>query len=280
MICILNIILCAQNITNSSEINDANGNIRLYYVPLYYSPIELQNRMYHEYNINKENDRNLSNVSETEALRMQASKKCNSQILRNVIKNIKKQLFDCQKKIEQFIETMEQKKPKKIACSKVKLKNKHEKNTHKCYMAIGRLKWNSLYKLINIQLPNIKNKIKNLKLSIKIRNILLEFVKLLDLFLTVYDKKVKINGSYSYDYRIIIHNYNIEIYSLFNYIPILETFDKIKYELTLYKCEDINAQVGLNTILDSIRDKLIALSEKSTLAKETYEKINQIFNSK
>ncbi|WUR02876.1 uncharacterized protein VNE69_03097 [Vairimorpha necatrix] len=188
-------------------------------------------------------------------------------------------IFACEKKIQNFIEKIKnginlekERNPSFIENSNTNLHIK------KYYAALRQLKVKDLYKLKKIQVPLIKKKTRELCVPLDVRNIIFEFLKILESFLSVYDMKMKLHKNLSNAQRINVHNFNINIFSLFPSVPMIETLELMDDNLRTYKYENIYMRIQVNAILYLIKTKLFKLSSISDKAVEIYKKLNLIYN--
>ncbi|WUR04647.1 uncharacterized protein VNE69_09199 [Vairimorpha necatrix] len=84
-------------------------------------------------------------------------------------------------------------------------------------------------------------KIENLCLKKETYNLITQVVSIFKEFMTIFDlrRKYGSNKIYSAYNKISTNNYNKEVLLLFNYIPIIKTFQDVEEELKHSKCEDI-----------------------------------------
>ncbi|WUR02989.1 uncharacterized protein VNE69_03202 [Vairimorpha necatrix] len=205
----------------------------------------------------------------------------NAQILQNITNEIKKYLYACENRIKTFITVMELKSISKREIGvHIEKYKKVEDHINKHYKEITRIKNNFLYQLTLLTFPQIKREIENSDAPTEIKYIFFEFIKLFEFFLTVYNMKIKMNGYILNKHRIDIHNYNIEIFSLFKYIPIIETLEIMNNKLRLYDYKNTFIKQRVINVYWLIKHKLVLLSNRSDIAKEIYEKLNQIYNNK
>ncbi|WUR02261.1 uncharacterized protein VNE69_01200 [Vairimorpha necatrix] len=176
--------------------------------------------------------------------------------------DIEKYILECRKKIEEYENKMKtwssQLNETDINIEKPDeyVLNRYKNNTEETIKII--------YDLRNEQLPQITVEIGALNGPIEIKNLLLEFINLIYSFLLIYnmEKEILIPHS-SNEYRIKICNYNIEIFSLFKHIPLIETLEIMKKKLELYEYTNINIWWEIIKIFDSLKAKLDILLIKS-----------------
>ncbi|WUR03288.1 uncharacterized protein VNE69_04114 [Vairimorpha necatrix] len=196
-------------------------------------------------------------------------------------RHLRNQLSECKNKIENFID---QKKKiiitgyEKITTN-IKSMKSHE-HVFELYIQISKISQSYLYYLKKRQLPRIKNEIIALRINFDIGNLILEFIRIFEFFLTVYDMKKKIapNKKISNKYRIKIHNYNIGIFSVFNYIPIIEIFESLKQQMSINKSLDYNLHVKIVKIIGCLRGYLFNLSSRTKYTIKLYNELNRIYN--
>ncbi|WUR04541.1 uncharacterized protein VNE69_09096 [Vairimorpha necatrix] len=135
-----------------------------------------------------------------------------------------------------------------------------------------------IYSLDNKRLQNLSKLIVSLDVDDYIKDMLLEFIKVFKLFIKIYDKRENIihNKFLATKYFVKLIRYNIEIMSVFNYIPIVETFKQVEIDLLSkeYKSELIKAEV--RSILKSITRDLFSLMYRSNEVIRIYEKCIEV----
>ncbi|WUR04025.1 uncharacterized protein VNE69_07094 [Vairimorpha necatrix] len=196
---------------------------------------------------------------------------------------IRKKMFECENKIIVFIENKKTKLKSKIIKYPRIIRNiRSDKDIKKNYEKIKRLKYNDIHKIKKIKLPRIKTEFYKSQLPSVLREIISKFIKLFERFLMIYDMKIdlSINSMLTTAQRIKIHDYNIEILSLFNHIPIIETTKKLENKLRLHNNENVSIHKNTDKILRSIKKILLTLSSKSDEVTKNFEVLNQIYNNK
>ncbi|WUR03903.1 uncharacterized protein VNE69_06216 [Vairimorpha necatrix] len=135
-----------------------------------------------------------------------------------------------------------------------------------------------IYNLNNRKLTKLSKIIKNINVSDETKKIIIEFLDVFKLFVSAYDKR----KNFLQRKFLIIKNlveiirYNIEIMSIFNYIPIIETFENIDKHVRLKEYESDKNKEEVISILNSIKTSLHILCDKSCEIKKVYEKCIEI----
>ncbi|WUR02867.1 putative SP-containing protein [Vairimorpha necatrix] len=200
--------------------------------------------------------------------------------IRNSLDKMQVAISECKTKTRQFIIEMKKKSILKENRKLDSQKNiKNNKDIEKYNVDLRMIKTKNLYKLTYIQMPIIKKKLKALSLPLDVQNIIYNFVDLFESFISVYDIKNKLHKDYSNIQRIKVHENNIEIFSLFYYIPILETLEILRYELKSYNFENMIIHNKVIVLLNLIKKKLLNLSLLSDKAIKIYEKLNEIYKN-
>ncbi|WUR02263.1 uncharacterized protein VNE69_01202 [Vairimorpha necatrix] len=95
----------------------------------------------------------------------------------------------------------------------------------------------------------------------------------------IYDlKKEHCRELESNGYKMLLNDYNIEIFSLFKHIPIIETLEKMTNKIESYKYNDKNIILNIMKTLDSLKATLDLLAIESEKVIKNYEKLNQIYD--
>ncbi|WUR03678.1 uncharacterized protein VNE69_06002 [Vairimorpha necatrix] len=122
-------------------------------------------------------------------------------------------------------------------------------------------------------------KIENLCLKKETYNLITQVVSIFRDFMTIFDlrRKYGSNKIYSAYNKISTNNYNKEVMLLFNYIPIIKTFQDVEEELKHSKYEDITKHLEVLTIINSLIRKLHRVSLRTNECIKIHEIIDQIY---
>ncbi|WUR02721.1 uncharacterized protein VNE69_02240 [Vairimorpha necatrix] len=196
------------------------------------------------------------------------------------VKNIEKCFLECKKKIQNFKEEMDRKAPpKKEESMGINLPLQVHKDAWKSYGKIIDIYIGSISKLRKLQLPEIKKKLRKSQAPSNVQNIIYEFIKIFSSFLDIYDMKLKyLPSNLSNKHRMKIYKYNIELFSLFDHIPISKLFKVLKTDLKKIKYGNFDVQIKIDKIFNSMQKKLIKLSSRSNSVINIYKKLILILN--
>ncbi|WUR02259.1 uncharacterized protein VNE69_01198 [Vairimorpha necatrix] len=281
MIVTINFIYCAQLITNDCT------NITVYEnrISNYRLEFPYQYEFYYKANVELKKN-NVSKKISCNVLDFEQSKETTSLEFDSTkssypIEKMKNYLAACEVRIKHFILVMEL---KSFTNCKKRSKLIKPSRIDECavayYRAIREIKKQNKFQINKRKLPNVIQMIIKSEAPIEIKNIIYELIKTLQIFLEVYDMKANFpKHKLPNSHRIKIHNYNIEIFSLFKYIPIIETLENMINELILYKYENFFIKTEVETILNSIYSILTHLAIKSSFVVEIYEELNEMYNN-
>ncbi|WUR02260.1 uncharacterized protein VNE69_01199 [Vairimorpha necatrix] len=280
MINILKFISCAHFTTNECIIRRAYGNRDIKYISVISFHENFQYRPYDELeeSIRELKQHNCDDIN-MEQSKENFTSENNSQTLSSLINVIEKYISDCKHKMKKFENEMKRKRnlKKDKTLKKSNIVKTNEKYKCLCIKNIEKT-MDNIYDLKMKQLPIIEQKIKSVNVPIEIENIIFKFLNLFDNFISIYKMKRRfLTVTSSNNYRIKIINYNVELFSIFNNIPIIKTLEKMKTELRLYAYEKFCFRYVVNEILILLETKLRKLKTRSEHAIENYEKLKQLY---
>ncbi|WUR02686.1 putative SP-containing protein [Vairimorpha necatrix] len=201
------------------------------------------------------------------------------QILYDPIIIIKFYLTKCQNKINEFKILM----GKEIVLKKrsqIRIEKRIEKEARikNYYKKLEDLKFDDLCLNAKFQLKIIKKSLKDYNTPIEIDNILIGVMKLIKHFLKIYEMKKDLTGcEYLCTQSVEIHRFNIKIYSAFDYIPMIDTFEKMKTGLGLYRYENEIIKKKTELKVKELQEILYNIIFKITEGRKVYNKIIQIY---
>ncbi|WUR02687.1 uncharacterized protein VNE69_02208 [Vairimorpha necatrix] len=280
MIFILNYIHCTE-LTLSEYIKDyINENETNYYISIIPSQEIFVFRPYDELQKNIRTEKTSSTFMKTDLSEEFSTCKWNRHILQKSIFKMEFHIIKCKNIIKKYIKRMKSKSVAKMITRMLITKKLEVMEPAKIiYHELEELKIDYLCIKTNYQLNEITKLIKKLNTPIEINIIIIEFIKITQLFLTIYDMEINTMGrKYSYSQRKKINLYNIEIYSLFNYIPLIETLENLKEQMDLYKYENIYKPMKIDKIMRAIKKIIFNLLSSTNKAVKIYEKLNRIYN--
>ncbi|WUR02685.1 uncharacterized protein VNE69_02206 [Vairimorpha necatrix] len=235
-------------------------------------------RPYDELQKNMNENKNLLTGMESDDTQEIITVETNIQFFYNHLYIMKSLLINCENKINQFKMRMESKSTQEQV-NREKIRKDIEFGEDKnIYEKLKTLNFDNLCIKTKKQLMEIKKLMKKYNTPIDIHNILIDFMKLIELFLTIYDMKNDITGfKYLCEQSIKLHRFDINIYSAFDYIPMIDTFEILRNRFGLYRYENKTMKRAVSAYIKALKMILFSLISSSYEARKIHEEIIQIY---
>ncbi|WUR05013.1 putative SP-containing protein [Vairimorpha necatrix] len=137
-----------------------------------------------------------------------------------------------------------------------------------------------LKRIKNIQLPRTSGKLKTLNLPLETNNIISAFIDLFVHFTKIFFTRERhiTSKSYSAVTKQAMFNYNKEILSAFDHIPIVKILEIIDEELNKFKYESYSQKIKVRRIIELLNNKINVTFVKTKKCIEIYNQVSQIYN--
>ncbi|WUR05020.1 uncharacterized protein VNE69_12005 [Vairimorpha necatrix] len=199
------------------------------------------------------------------------------------IDKIKKQCVEFKKQIEDFVKKINSmptltNRNTNFQFGKNNVKNNKIQNYNSTIYTFTR----DNIKIIKNRIPQLYIEIKRLSLPQDINNVLLECVEIFKAFIILICKRenyVQVKNCSVINKR-QINNYNIEILSIFDSVPIFDFFESIEEEFKSYKYDIFYKLEKIQNIISIINKNLYCIFRKSKNCIKVYKKINQELEKK